>query len=219
VELPPAFDVAAPSVASPAAPVRNFATHQTEFIAEAHAQLDAKAALPPAVAAVKPAESALSTEPKAARKPRKARNAVSLGDVEPETVTAPPQADVVVPTQALPAEPVSPKQAVSTAAETTPKTETPVPVAQPLDFAGKPNDVQMAEYRTKVSVFTAELPSSENMGSVQKMRAFITRQSGVAPQYMTTEQWEDQLAWFDSFVERNKIKGLIKYINDSLGVS
>lgn len=76
----------------------------------------------------------------------------------------------------------------------------------------------MADYRKRVGVYTAELPSSENMGSVQKMRAFITRMSGAAPQLMTTEQWEETLAWFESFVAKNQVKGLVKYINDSLGV-
>lgn len=76
----------------------------------------------------------------------------------------------------------------------------------------------MADYRKRVGVYTAELPSSENMGSVQKMRAFITRMSGAAPQFMTTDQWEEMLDWFEQFVAKNKLRGLVGYINDSLGV-
>jgi hypothetical protein len=76
----------------------------------------------------------------------------------------------------------------------------------------------MTDYRKRVSVYTSELPSSEGMGSVQKMRAFITHMSGTAPQFMTTEQWEEMLGFFESFVAKNQVKGLVKYINDSLGV-
>jgi hypothetical protein len=50
------------------------------------------------------------------------------------------------------------------------------------------------------------------------MRAFITRMSGTAPQLMSTDQWEEMLSWFDGFVAKNQVKGLVKYINDSLGV-
>ncbi len=114
----------------------------------------------------------------------------------------PPQADVAAPTQANPAVPVS---------------GTPVP-NQGTEFPGKPTAEQMGDYRKRVGVYTAELPSSENMGSVQKMRAFITRMSGAAPQFMTTDQWEETLSWFEAFVAKNAVKGLVKYINDSLGV-
>lgn len=76
----------------------------------------------------------------------------------------------------------------------------------------------MDNYRAKVGVYTQQLPASADLGSVQKMRAFITHYSGAAPQSMTVVQWETQIAWFDDFVGKNGVKGLVKYINDTLGV-
>jgi hypothetical protein len=161
-----------------------------------------------------------SAKPKRARKPK---NSVSLE-------TAGPEPEVVVSTtinhvdntiaheKPLPApDPLAvlAAQAANCAVPVTPI----LPAGGTLEFAGKPTAEQMADYRKKVSVFTSQLPSSENLGSVQKMRAFITKMSGTAPQYMTTEQWEEQLSWFESFVERNQIKGLVKYINETLNVS
>jgi hypothetical protein len=250
VELPPANTAPAVTAAPPEVPTHNFAS---QYIAEAtaflNAKADKKADQSAPVSEVKPAESTTSSAPEAAieaaakpaRKPRKARNTVTLGDVEPETVST--QVNDAVPTQAYSVAQNPPNKGVSlqdsagkivpaatqvvpTVTRSTQPDVTPTPAPAPApaaqtasDFAGKPTDVQMAEYRKRVSVFTSELPSSENMGSVQKMRAFITKMSGTAPQFMTTEQWEEQLSWFDSFVERNKIKGLVKYINDSLNVS
>jgi hypothetical protein len=157
-----------------------------------------------------------------AAKPKRARkkaNTVSMDGPEPEVVSSPvptPEpapAPAPAPVSAIVA-PVVPAAAPVSAVV---PTSGPAPAPAP-DAAGKPTDAQMAEYRKRVSVFTSELPSSENMGSVQKMRAFITRMSGSAPQFMTTDQWEEMLGWFDSFVEKNQVKGLVKYINDSLGV-
>jgi hypothetical protein len=164
-----------------------------------------------------------------AEKPKRARrtkNTVSLEGPEPEIVNAvSPKAPIsastetasisenvvsnVVPPQAVP---VVPQQAIAV-----PVPGTSVPNLD-TDFPGKPTKEQMDTLRKRVSVYTSELPSSENLGSPQKMRAFITKMSGTAPAFMTLEQWEDQLAWFESFVERNKIKGLVTYINDILGV-
>jgi hypothetical protein len=178
-----------------------------------------------------------------ARRPRARKNTVSM-DVEPEVVNTPapaPTAPLIpasVPVSAVvppPAPPVAPQpapapavpfaQAAAAAARVAdgpvvPAAGTSVSNQGTGDpgFIGKPTDVQMADYRKRVSVYTNELPSSENMGSVQKMRAFITQMSGTAPQLMSTDQWEEMLAWFVSFVERNQGKGLVKYINDSLGV-
>jgi hypothetical protein len=149
-------------------------------------------------------------KPKRARKPK----TVSLEGPEPEIVNTPLDEKIaelqktIVDVPALPSAPVQVNPAVPVQAN-------PVPAT---DFPGKPTDAQMIDYRKRVSVFTAELPSSENMGSVQKMRAFITKMSGTAPQFMTTDQWEETLGWFDGFVAKNQIKGLVKYINDTLGV-
>lgn len=202
------------------------------------AQSDIQPDTPAPATAATPVESADATEPvpatKAAKKTRKKANTVTL-DVEPEVysaqeqdavvsavleadraahqakihadaqahlaakapATVPPQADVAVPTQANPA--VSP----------------PVNAA-PIE--GLPTKEQMDEYRKKVSVYTVQLPASQDLGSTQKMRAFITKTTGTPPAEMTVEQWEEIIAWFDSFVERNQVKGLVKYINDLLGV-
>lgn len=153
------------------------------------------------------------------RRARKARNTVSMDGPEPEVVSTPAPtsepvpAPVPVPAIVVPVVPATaPISAVVPAA-----TANPAPVSG-TDFPGKPTDVQMGEYRKRVSVYTSELPSSENMGSVQKMRAFITKMSGAAPQFMTTDQWEEMLGWFEQFVEKNAVKGLVRYINDSLGV-
>jgi len=181
-------------------------------------------------------------KPKRGRKPK---NTVSM-DVEPEIVNNAPQPAQVVtpppqPAQVVPARPAnefptgfpvhevsSPKIIIPEPAQERIQT-TPVPPqafaavppqANPAstDFPGKPTDAQMTDYRKRVSVYTSELPSSEGMGSVQKMRAFITKMSGAAPQFMTVDQWEEMLSWFEGFVNKNTTKGLIKYINDSLGV-
>lgn len=150
------------------------------------------------ISAPAPVSASVETAPKTETAPTQVNSAV------PAQVNAvvPPQADGAVPTQANPAVPA-------------PGTSVP---NQGTDFPGKPTVEQMADYRKRVGVYTAELPSSENMGSVQKMRAFITRMSGAAPQFMTTDQWEEMLDWFEQFVAKNKLRGLVGYINDSLGV-
>lgn len=160
------------------------------------------------------------------RRGRKPRNTVNMDGPEPEVVSTPASASQVAP-QPTPVPPATfsgtPHEALTSP---TPMIQTPEAVPAPgtsvpnqgTDFPGKPNGEQMADYRKRVSVYTSELPSSENMGSVQKMRAFISKMSGNPPQYMTVEQWQDMLAWFEQFVVTNKMKGLLKYINDSLGV-
>jgi hypothetical protein len=174
-------------------------------------------------------------QPTRPRRARKQKNTVSM-EVEPETVSAPAPAAAPPQVHSVAQNPPAPVfQAPGThelasiselQARPNPSpgllTGVPIPgTSVPnsgTDFPGKPTDAQMADYRKRVSVYTSELPSSENMGSVQKMRAFITKTSGTAPQFMSTEQWEEMLSFFESFVSKNTTKGLIKYINDSLGV-
>lgn len=198
-----------------------FEQHQQAMRDEASRQLKEKSApisapVEPSVA-VTPSESTSSKESVSGKEPsteatpaprarraRKPRNTVTL-DVEPEVVSQSPPAPSA-PAIASPAP--APAPAVPATA--------PAPAVPTV--AGQPSPEQMAEYRKKVGAYTAELPSSEGMGSVQKMRAFITHMSGSAPQDMSVSQWEDQITWFEQFVERNKVKGLIKYINDCLGV-
>jgi hypothetical protein len=175
-------------------------------------------------------------QPTRPRRARKQKNTVSM-EVEPETVSAPAPAAAPPQVHSVAQNPPAPVfQAPGThelasiselQARPNPSpgllTGVPIPGSSvPIsgtDFPGKPTDAQMADYRKRVSVYTSELPSSENMGSVQKMRAFITKSSGTAPQFMSTEQWEEMLSFFESFVAKNTTKGLVKYINDSLGVS
>ena len=195
---------------------------QPEKVQEAMAQHPAKKAdTKPVEMPVTPIESTVTSEPEVAKqaaKPkrgRKPKNTVAL-DVEPETVSVPTQANAVAPPQAIPAPPPisvpavgpDPVQAAAPAE---------LPVA-PVSVAGMPSKEQMDSYRKKVGVFTAQLPASADMGSVQKMRAFITKMSTAAPQDMTVVQWEQQIAWFDEFSQRNGTKGLVTYINDTLGV-
>lgn len=194
---------------------------QPEKVQEAMAQVAAKqAATKAAETPVTPVESTVTSEPEPAKevaKPkrgRKPKNTVAL-DVDPETVSAPSQAKPVVPSQAEPAPPLSvpavgPDPVQAAAPAELPVVPTPVP--------GMPSKEQMDSYRKRVGVFTAQLPGSADMGSVQKMRAFITKMSGAAPQDMTVVQWEQQIAWFDEFSQRNGTKGLVTYINDTLGV-
>lgn len=200
-------------------------------------QADIKPGTTAPAPAVTPVESTVTSPAQPdipAAKPKRARkkaNTVSMDGPEPEVVSQPSPA---------PAAPISMPVPVSTSVETAPKAETVPPQAYPAvpaqansapeansgtasnanstTFIGQPTPEQMGDYRKRVGVYTAELPSSENMGSVQKMRAFITRMSGAAPQFMTTDQWEETLVFFESFVAKNQMKGLVKYINDTLGV-
>lgn len=208
---------------------------QPETVGEAMAQVAAKAAAKADIQAdiqlpttpATPVESVPSTEtkvdPEAAEKaarskrPRKAKNTVSL-DVEPEAVSAPkavstpveaPVKTETVPVQAEPAVPVQANPAPEANPPAAPKANPP---------AGMPNAEQMDSYRKRIGVFTNQLPASDGMGSVQKMRAFITHMTGAAPQNLTVNQWENQIKWFEDFSTTNGIKGLVKYINDALGV-
>jgi hypothetical protein len=186
-------------------------------------------------------DAAAAVKPKRARKPK---NSVSLetSGPEPETVTKPdlpspgalalapinpntfapvftPLTTAVPPAASVVEVPAIPAQlGASLAAVVPPAAPVAAAPVSVEDFAGKPSVEQMADYRKKVSVFTSQLPSSENLGSVQKMRAFITKMSGTAPQFMTVDQWEETLGWFTEFSARNQIKGLVTYINDTLGV-
>jgi hypothetical protein len=166
-------------------------------------------------------ESVTSPETEPAKKvvksrARRPKNAVVM-DVEPETVLSPTAITEVV--QSIMTSDSAPTPVPPPAAPVAPQADSAAPVqANPVDFEGKPTAEQMAEFRKKVMVYTSELPSSENLGSVQKMRAFITELSGTAPQFMTVKQWQDQIEWFETFVEKHQVKGLVLYINDFLGV-
>lgn len=160
-----------------------------------------------------------AAKPKRARRPK---NTVSM-EVEPETVSTPETPRIIeIPTAApLPEQVIAavPTQAfAAVAVPAVPTTGTPVPNPG-TQFPDKPTDAQMSDYRKRVSVYTSQLPSSENLGSVQKMRAFITKMTdGTTPQFMTTEQWDDVLAWFEAFTAKNSMKELVTHINDALGV-
>jgi hypothetical protein len=168
-----------------------------------------------AVAIVAPEATAPASRPKRTRKPK---NTVSL-DVEPETVSVKAAVSAVVetpvPVEATPASVPAPEANLPAPQQANLAAPVQADVAP---VAGMPSKEQMGLYRQKVGVYTSQLPASQDLGSVQKMRAFITKQVGATPQDMTVEQWSEMLSWFESFVERNQIKGLVKYINDSLGV-
>jgi hypothetical protein len=177
---------------------------------------DKKADIPAAPSPVSPVESTDKSEEeaakKAAKKPRKKPNTVAL-DVEPEVVQKQPTpaapVEAPAPVQANVAVPVQADVAVPTQANSA-----PAPVIE-----GLPNKEQMDEYRKKISVYTVQLPASQDLGPTQKMRAFITKMSGAAPQQMTVDQWEEIISFFTGFTERNpNIKSLVTYINDFLGV-
>lgn len=213
---------------------------QKEQIAAAHQQLATKEAErktpQPDIKAdtnipknpVTSVESTTSKEPEAAKIPakkiRKKPNTVAL-DVEPEVVqkAAPPQvsASLIM----VKAE----ERAIDTGIpEVSPLTESSAPTPTAAEAAwsatasagGMPSKEQMDEYRKKISVYTVQLPPSQDLGPTQKMRAFITKISGTPPQNMTAEQWDEMIAFIDGFMERNQgnVKNLIKYINDTLGV-
>jgi hypothetical protein len=192
------------------------ATKQAARQADKEAEMKADTKAAPVTST--PVESVTSTDKQtdieaaeisAPKRARKSRKSVSL-EVEPEVVNSTAK---VAKAETIPAAvPATPLQAP---APEPPKATPPAPAAP---VVGLPSAEQMAEYRKKVGVFTAELPSSEGMGSVQKMRAFITHMSGNPPQDMTVAQWEETIAWFDAFVAKNTVKGLIKYVNDTLGV-
>lgn len=84
------------------------------------------------------------------------------------------------------------------------------------DFQGKPTPHQLMEYRSRMSLYTQHIPHDESMGSVMKMRTFITMLAGTPPQLMKVEQWEEVFAWFAAFEAKNNMLGLVKYVNDSL---
>ena len=196
---------------------------------------------------VKPVESATSKEPEAAPvadkeadiapaprrgRPRKPRGTVSL-DVESETVSSKtpvspiaektPISEIVVPqvTHNITYAPVS-SPLVAPPFGVSNSLSADVPLAVPqiamTAQAEMPSPEQMAEYRKKISVYTAELPPSENLGSTQKMRAFITKIGGAPPQQMNLEQWQDMISWFDAYLEKHTVKDLVEYINILLGV-
>ena len=179
-------------------------------------------------APVSPTEQTTSTAPeedkKADKKPRKKKNTVSL-EVEPEVVNK-----TVQPATANEPEggtsgngpiatPLSPSPSAPPPAPVPPPQPPAPPVESPVvSAAGQPSKEQMDGYRKKIGVYTQQLPATPGNGSVQRMRAFITKMTdGAAPQNMTVVQWEKLLAWFDDFAGRNGVKGLLAYINDTLG--
>lgn len=96
--------------------------------------------------------------------------------------------------------------------------QAPAVPAQPV--GDLPNAEQMSNYRTVVATYTKELPPSKDgtYGCTQRMRAFITKwNNGTVPQQMNVKQWDEMIAWFKQFVEKNGMKGLVTYIGDFLG--
>lgn len=182
---------------------------------------DTKEALVPSTPTESVPSVDIEPDKKADKKTRKKKNTVSL-EVEPEVVQSPKPAEI--PIQKYndsvndPAHLVVPPSSPSVPPPPQPAPPQPQTTTSATSAVGLPSPEQMIEYRKKVSVFTQQLPATPGLGSVQRMRAFITRMSdGIAPQDMNVVQWEKLLAWFDNFVGRNGVKGLITYIGDILG--
>lgn len=138
--------------------------------------------------------------PNDAAKIEKAKNPLSNA---PSSV--PPSSPSVAPLPPPAPEPQSVQQA-------------PAVPAQPV--GDLPNAEQMSNYRTVVATYTKELPPSKDgtYGCTQRMRAFITKwNNGTVPQQMNVKQWDEMIAWFKQFVEKNGMKGLVTYIGDFLG--
>jgi hypothetical protein len=191
-----------------------------EQVAAVWAQVAAKdaakeAAIPPSEEPLKPTESVVTPAPEAdkkADKPKRARKPkeVVLDGPEPEVVSA--KADIPesqrtptpVPTQAVAAVPEQANPAPSPS------------FGKIVEQEGMPSAEQMAEYRKKVSAVTAELPATDGMGSVQRMRAFITKRTGSAPQNMTIAQWTNFLSFLDTTIAASGVLGVVKIITSEI---
>jgi hypothetical protein len=101
---------------------------------------------------------------------------------------------------------------------------TQLTAAAPPEFPGKPSKEQEVAYRNKLREYSTGVLSqggmvpSENIGGPSaKLRIFCERMTGKPTQQMTVEDWDEFIAWVDEFTQRNGPKGLVKYINDSIG--
>jgi hypothetical protein len=172
---------------------------------------------------VEEAEEAVG-KPKRARKPK---NSISLEGPEAEVVSNEPRKyEPITLTQNLgttiPARiPSTILDAITNvavdAAQASPAVPAQAAPAVPLQ-QDKPTKEQMADFRKRALVYTSQLPASENLGSVQKMRAFIVRTTGTNVDSMTIDQWEDMIGFLESFTQQNGISGLVAHINNTLGV-
>lgn len=151
--------------------------------------------------------------------------------------SAPKQADPVVPTQANPAVPSQVNSAAPILANPAPPPPVPalqphqpilappITSAAPTDFPGKPSKEQEEKYRTTFRDYSNNvLPTEGGMtpspgigGPSVKMRLFFEHYIGKPTQSATVEEWDEFVTFLAAFKERNGAKGLVKYINDSIG--
>jgi hypothetical protein len=141
------------------------------------------------------------------------RNTVDL-EVEPETVQAPIPAPTL---QAVPQAPAPPPKPAPTPAPA-PATVPAIPVEEkPQPKPGMPTLEEITAYRKKMSFYTEQLTPSVGVGKTQKMRAFITRMSGVAPLEMTSAQWVETLSWFEKQTAEKGLAVLLAHIEATVG--
>lgn len=99
---------------------------------------------------------------------------------------------------------------------------TPAPA---IDFPGKPTKEQEEKYRAVFREYSNQTlpvdggmkPSAGIGGPSAKLRVFFEHYVGKSTQQATAQEWEDFIAWMAEFSQRNSVKGLVKYINDSIG--
>ena len=186
----------------------------------------------------KAATQAATQAPKKPRKPRAKKNTVDISlpgqvptpvETAPVVETVPTQANPVAPTQVNPAAPTQTFDAVRT---TMPailgvpyNLEPPPPQLAPLDFPGKPTKEQEEGYRSVLREYSNQIlpmeggmkPSANIGGPANKLRSFAEHWTGKTTQLMTTTEWDDLIKFLAELKERNSAKGLVKYINDSIG--
>jgi hypothetical protein len=174
-----------------------------EIVAQIHdeaiVEVPAPATLPESVTSAVVPPPTIEGRPVIKKKAR--RNTVSL-EVETETAVAEP---VVLPARGL--------------VEALPKPPSEVPPPAVPVFttvnAGEPSKEQMADYHKRVRRVTDELSAGVGVTPGQRMRAFITKQSGTAPHNMNTNQWDTFLTWMEKRIAEGGVAGVIADIQKS----
>lgn len=144
---------------------------------------------------------------------------------------APTQVKDVVPTQANPAVAAVILQPLPQMDKSLPVLQSHQPILAPVqpapvtDFPGKPSKEQEEKYRAIFREYSNQVlpveggmtPSPGIGGPSAKIRVFFEHYVGKSTQLATVEEWEEFITFLASFRERNGAKGLVKYINDSIG--
>lgn len=165
---------------------------------------------------------AATEAPKKPRKPRAKKNTVDIslpGQVPTPVETAP--VVETVPTQTFDAV----RTTMPAILGAPYSLEPPPPQPAPLDFPGKPTKEQEEGYRSVLREYSNQIlpmeggmkPSANIGGPANKLRSFAEHWTGKTTQLMTTTEWDDLIKFLADLKERNSAKGLVKYINDSIG--